>query len=190
MTPSIRLYVQGPLHEAARIEATPAQAHYLGTVMRRRAGDALRLFNGRDGEWQAGIEALRRDRASFVIQSQTRKQTPEPDLWVVFAALKRDPTDLLAQKATELGAAALLPVFTARTNAGRVNTDRLAAIATEAAEQCERLTVPSRSARTLDADRSLAGSWSPRAAGGARHPALPRGRALGRKGAGGFTEGA
>jgi len=139
---SIRLFTAAALAEGASVEGTPAQAHYLGAVMRRAAGDCLRLFNGRDGEFTASIETLRKDRLRLTIGAQTRPQAPEPDVWLVFAVLKRDATDLVVQKATELGAAAILPVFTARTNAGRVNTDRLRAIATEAAEQSERLTVP------------------------------------------------
>jgi 16S rRNA (uracil1498-N3)-methyltransferase len=142
MPGSIRLFVDAPLTEGAEVAATPGQAHYLGTVMRRAAGDPVRLFNGQDGEWLAHITALRRDRASLAVRHQLRPQSPEPDLWLVFGLLKRDATDLLARKATELGAAALLPVVTERTNAGRVNVARLEAIATEAAEQSERLTVP------------------------------------------------
>ena len=88
------------------------------------------------------IEAIRKDRARFAIRSQCRPQTPEPGPWLVFALLKRDATDLVVQKATELGVSALLPIFTDRTNSGRTNEARLAAIAIEAAEQCERLTVP------------------------------------------------
>jgi 16S rRNA (uracil1498-N3)-methyltransferase len=139
---SPRLFTPAALAAGAEIAATPAQAHYLGTVMRRAPGDALRLFNGRDGEWAARIATLRRDRASFAVERQLRPQAAEPDLWLVFALLKRDATDLVVQKATELGAAAILPVLSARTNAARVNGERLAAIATEAAEQCERLSVP------------------------------------------------
>ena len=142
MTGSIRLRVTSPLDEGAELDATPGQAHYLGTVMRRAAGETLRLFNGCDGEWQARIIALRRDRARLAVERQLRPQSAEPDLWLAFAVLKRDATDLVVQKATELGASALLPVLTARTNAARVNAERLTAIATEAAEQCERLTVP------------------------------------------------
>jgi len=110
--------------------------------MRRAAGDTVVLFNGRDGEWQARIAALRGDRAAFVVYHRMRPQTPDADIWLAFAPLKRDATDLVVQKATELGAATLLPVLTARTNTGRINPQRLTAIATEAAEQCERLTVP------------------------------------------------
>ncbi len=139
---SIRLHVDASLGEGQEVAATAGQAHYLGAVMRRAVGDELRLFNGRDGEWLARIAAIRKDRAQFAVVRQTRAQAPEADLWLAFAPLKRDATDLVAQKATELGASRLIPVLTARTNAARINEARLAAIATEAAEQCERLTVP------------------------------------------------
>ena len=141
-TPAPRLFVPDALAEGAAFDATPAQAHYLGTVLRQAAGAKLRLFNGQHGEWAATLATIRRDRARFLVERQTRPQTAEPDLWLVFAPLKRDATDLVVQKATELGASAILPVFTARTNTARLNLDRLRAIATEAAEQCERLTLP------------------------------------------------
>ena len=139
--------MQVSLSEGATVPASPAQAHHLGTVLRRGPGDPVRLFNGTDGEFAARIApprsgAARRDRCDFLVGARLRPQAPEPDLWLAFAPLKRDATDLVAEKATELGAAALLPVLTARTVAARVNLDRLTAIATAAAEQSERLTVP------------------------------------------------
>jgi 16S rRNA (uracil1498-N3)-methyltransferase len=142
LTGSIRLHVTAPLHAGAHVDATPGQAHYLATVMRQAVGARLRLFNGADGEWSARIDTLKRDRAGLAVEARGRPQQPQPPLWVAFAPLKRDPTELVVQKATELGASALLPVFTARTNTGRVAEARLAAIAIEAAEQCERLTLP------------------------------------------------
>ncbi len=137
-----RLYVAPALFAGATIAGTPAQAHYLGTVMRHGEGDPVRLFNGRDGEFEGTIAHLRRERLGLDVGAQTRAQASEAELWLVFSPLKRDATDLIVQKATELGASALLPVFCARTNAARVNQTRLCAIATEAAEQCERLSVP------------------------------------------------
>lgn len=110
--------------------------------MRRTEGDPVRLFNGADGEWLARIATIARDRAEFAVGRQVRPQAAESDLWLAFAPLRRDPTELVVQKATELGAAALLPVLTARTQVGRVNDTRWRMIATEAAEQCERLTIP------------------------------------------------
>lgn len=138
----IRLYVDVPLFAGAELDASPNQAHYLGNVMRRSAGEPVSLFNGRDGEWAGRIDALSRGKARLRATALLRPQAPEPDLWLVFALLKRDMTDLVVQKATELGAAALLPAFTERTNVARVNEARLRAIAIEAAEQSERLTVP------------------------------------------------
>lgn len=137
-----RLFVPDALHPGAEVAASAGQAHYLGTVLRQGVGAAVRLFNGRDGEFVASLAAVRRERARLEVGAMLRPQAAEPDLWLAFAPLKRDATDLVVQKASELGAAALLPVFTARTNAARLNLDRLGAIATEAAEQCERLTVP------------------------------------------------
>jgi 16S rRNA (uracil1498-N3)-methyltransferase len=141
-TTSPRLFVDAPLAAGATVAVTPAQAHHLGTVLRRRPGDTVRLFNGADGEFAASIATMRRDRCELVLGARLRPQAAELDLWLAFAPLKRDATDLVAEKATELGAAALLPVITARTVAVRTNPERLAAIATAAAEQCERLTVP------------------------------------------------
>jgi len=142
MPGSIRLFVEPSLSVGAEIAATAAQAHYLAHVMRRATGDPVTLFNGRDGEWQARIAVLRGDRAVFVVEHRLRPQAPEADLWLAFAPLKRDATDLIVQKATELGAAALLPVTTARSNTARINAERMTAIAIEAAEQSERLTIP------------------------------------------------
>ena len=142
MTGSIRLHVTEQLRAGESITATAAQAHYLGTVMRRGPGDRLRLFNGRDGEFTARIASIRREHARLQVEQQLRPQMPEPDLWLAFALLKRDATDLVVQKATELGVAALLPIVTERSNTHRMNANRLAAVAVEAAEQCERLSVP------------------------------------------------
>lgn len=142
MTGSIRLYVEAPLEAGSSIAASAAQAHYLGSVMRRGTGDPVTLFNGRDGEFAARISTIRKDRAELRIEQQVRPQAAEPDLWLLFALLKRDATDLVVQKATELGVSELHPVITDRSNTHRMNADRLLAIAMEAAEQCERLTIP------------------------------------------------
>ncbi len=142
MTQPLRLFVDLPLSADAPARLTEGQAHYVGSVMRRRAGDPVLLFNGRDGEWQGRITAQSRAGTVIGIDRQLRPQRDGADLWLVFALLKRDATDLVVRMATELGVSAILPVLTDRTNAARVNETRLAAIATEAAEQSERLTVP------------------------------------------------
>jgi 16S rRNA (uracil1498-N3)-methyltransferase len=142
MASIIRLYVEMALATGAVIGTNAAQAHYLGSVMRRRAGDPVVLFNGRDGEFGGVIERIGKQEARVAVGAQTRPQAAEPDCWLAFAPVKRDATDLIIEKATELGVAAIWPVFTAHSQTMRVNLDRLRAIAIEAAEQSERLSVP------------------------------------------------
>ena len=137
-----RLFIDAPLAAGGEAPLSANQSHYLRHVLRRSEGDAVILFNGRDGEWRGRIAALGKSRAAASVEAQTRVQEAEPDLWLLFAPIKRGPVDLVAEKATELGVAALLPVITRRTVVGRVNTERLRAIAMESAEQCHRLNVP------------------------------------------------
>ncbi len=142
MRPATRLFVPGGLAASATIILAPAQAHYLRSVLRLAPGSPVALFNGRDGEWLGRIESLDRGRCMVSVEECRRAQTGAGDLWLVFAPVKRAPIDFLVLKATELGVSALLPVATRRTVVDRVNTERLLANAIEAAEQCERLTVP------------------------------------------------
>lgn len=137
-----RLFVAAELRQGATIAASAEQAHYLATVLRRGPDDIVRLFNGADGEWIARLTAGRRDRVTLIVEHQSRPHHNEPGPWLLFALLKRDATDLVVRQAVELGASRIMPVMTERTNAARVNQDRLRAIAIEAAEQSERLTIP------------------------------------------------
>lgn len=141
--PRHRLYVDAELAAGCPLWVTEQQAHYLLNVMRLAAGAEVALFNGRHGEWRAEITETGKKKACLTPIEQLRAQAAEPDLWLLFAAVKRDRIDLIVEKATELGVSVLQPVFTERTVISRVNEDRLAAIAMEAAEQCERLTLPS-----------------------------------------------
>lgn len=137
-----RLFLDQPLAPGVEVPATAGQAHYLGGVMRRAPGDAVLLFNGRDGEWAASIASLRKDRCLFRPERQTRPQEPMPASRLLVAAVKRDAMDWMTEKATELGIGSIQPVLTRRSITDRVNVARLSSIAQEAAEQCGRLTVP------------------------------------------------
>lgn len=139
-TPRTRLFVDTPLAAGTFVEAGEGQAHYLMHVMRAKAGDPVALFNGRDGEWSATVAYPAKRKVHLEINERTREQYAEPDVALVFAPVKR--IEFLVEKATELGARALHPVFTRRTTIGRVNRARLLANATEAAEQSDRLSVP------------------------------------------------
>ena len=154
-----RLYVDQDLTPGRSVSLSRDQSHYLANVMRMAAGQSLLVFNGRDGEWLAEIAQVAKKDVVLTIREQTRPQAAEPDLWLLAAPLKKDNTDLVAEKAAELGASRLWPVFTRRTVASRVNADRLRARLVEAAEQCERLTMPEL-AEPMDLDKALAG-WDP-----------------------------
>jgi 16S rRNA (uracil1498-N3)-methyltransferase len=137
-----RLFVESPLKAGAAVQLNPAQAHYLGSVMRAGAGGRVALFNGRDGEWSAVIESIGKKNGTLRLSAQSRKQETEKGIWLAFAPVGKTATRFIVEKATELGAAQLMPVLTARTAVRGINGERLRANAVEAAEQCGRLTVP------------------------------------------------
>lgn len=137
-----RLYVDAPLDTKASVSLSLNQTHYLRNVLRMEEGAALCLFNGRDGEWQASLGVLGKKSAEAIAMRQLRPQATASDLWALFAPVKKEGTDLMVEKATELGASLLWPVLTARSNTQRVNAERWQANAIEAAEQCERLDIP------------------------------------------------
>jgi 16S rRNA (uracil1498-N3)-methyltransferase len=137
-----RLFVEGELAVGIEAPLSDAQVHYLRHVVRRADGAALRLFNGRDGEWAGALDARGRKGGVARIGERLREQDAEPDLWLCFAPVKKSRIDYIAEKATELGVALLQPVLTQHTIVERVNVERLRANAVEAAEQTERLSVP------------------------------------------------
>ena len=152
-----RLYVTADLAPGVEIAAEERAQHYLRNVMRRSVGDPVVLFNGRDGEFAAEIARLDKRAATLRIAARRRAQDGVPDLWLCFAPLKKDAVDFLIEKGTELGVAVFQPVVTRRTIAARLNLDRLAANAVEAAEQTERLSVPE--IRPAVAFEALLQSW-------------------------------
>ena len=137
-----RLYVEEDLDVASSVGLSAAQSHYLRQVLRLSTGDRVALFNGRDGEWICRIDAIGRSWGSLQIERRLRAQLDEPDLWLLFAPIKRSRLDFLVQKAVELGVSRCLPVMTERTEVRRFNLERHRANVIEAAEQCERLSLP------------------------------------------------
>jgi 16S rRNA (uracil1498-N3)-methyltransferase len=142
MSATPRLHVTPDLGERADIPIDGDQAHYLTRVMRLGVGDPVRVFNGRDGEFEASVSAITKSTARLAIGRRLRDQAAAPDLWLLFAPLKKARTDFIVEKAVEMGAAEIRPVLTERTDAETVRVDRLMRLAVEAAEQTERLEVP------------------------------------------------
>ena len=145
-----RLFVTIPLAAGTVVPLDPAQANYLGNVMRLGVAAEVSLFDGASGEWLAHVAEVGKKSMLLIVERQTRSAEVLPDLWLAFAPVKRGPVEWLVEKATELGAARLMPVTTRRTVVERLRLDRLRTIAIEAAEQCGRTVLP-----TIDAPVTL-----------------------------------
>ena len=138
----IRLFIDSPLSVGQTVALPENQVHYLKNVLRADVGAELYVFDGKNGEFAAVLSALGKKSGDIQICRVLRGQ-PEPrDVRLYFSPLKRDCTELVAEKATELGATRLVPVITDYTAMKRVNVERLKATVVEACEQCRRLDVP------------------------------------------------
>jgi 16S rRNA (uracil1498-N3)-methyltransferase len=155
----IRLFVPHPLLADAAFPLDDGQSRYLTQVMRKAVGDEVLVFNGADGEWRCVLDQIGKRFVVLKARALERPQAPGPDLALIVALVKRGRLETIVEKACELGAAAVWPVITERTNAERVREDRLQTIAIEAAEQTGRLDVPQIAApQKLD---KLLAAWEP-----------------------------
>ncbi|MDR9484544.1 MULTISPECIES: 16S rRNA (uracil(1498)-N(3))-methyltransferase [Sediminimonas] len=155
----IRLYVEHPLGQGQTVPLDRAQAHYLFGVMRQAVGAMVRVFNGRDGEWIARIAEAGKRAGLLRCEAPGAPQSTPPDLWLLFAPIKKARTDFIVEKAAEMGAREILPVQTDFTNSERVRQDRLQAHAIEAAEQCGGTFVPA--VHDLQKLEALLADWPP-----------------------------
>ena len=137
-----RLLIDQRLKAGEDVALSEGQARHIGLVLRLEAGDTLRVFNAADGEWRARIAGKTKRGMSVRVEELLRAARATPDLDLLFAPVKRHATDMIVEKATELGARRLRPVMTERTIAETVRVERLQIIAREAAEQTERFDAP------------------------------------------------
>lgn len=138
----IRLYVETPLFQSQELLLSEPQSHYLQKVMRLKKGSFIHLFNGKDGEWYAEVIDLLKKTTNLKVISQIKQQKSESDLWLLYSPLKPKRQEFLIEKATELGVSCLWPIHCERTSLPKVNLEKIQAHVIEAAEQCERLTLP------------------------------------------------
>lgn len=142
MTARVRLHLDQPLAPGQPLPLDPGASNYLFAVMRLEVGADVLVFNNRDGEWRAEVARPNKKNGALVVIERIRPVLAPPDLWLLFAPIKKARTDFIVEKAVELGAARILPVLTEFTNGDRLRQDKLQAHATEAAEQCEATFVP------------------------------------------------
>ena len=137
-----RLFIPALLQMSEEIHLSANHAHFLGKVLRLKVGDRVAVFNENDGEWAGFLTVIKKHNAFLKLDQQTREGKVELGPWLAFAPLKKNRVQMVIEKATELGVRQLFPVITENTSGGRINRNRMVAHALEAAEQCERLSVP------------------------------------------------
>ena len=143
MVSKVRLFVDHPLGNALSVPLTRDQAHYLFGVMRLAEGTVLSVINGTDGEWDAEVVEVGKKNGVLLCQTRTKKLQMPPDIWLLFAPIRKERTAFIVEKATELGVARIMPIKTEYTNnADRLRIDKLRAHALEATEQCGGTYVP------------------------------------------------
>ena len=138
----IRLYVPYELMLRKTIELNTKQSHYLINVMRKKIHDTILVFNEVSGEFLAEIQSYNKKLKSVEVIKKIRNPEEQTDVWILFAPIKKTPTEYIIQKATELGVSKILPIVTERTITKSLNLKRFQDIAIEASEQCERITIP------------------------------------------------
>ena len=138
----IRLYFPGKLSLEDPVKLENKQVHYLINVMRKKIDDSILVFNSVNGEFLAKISEIYKNTIIIDIIKKIRDVKIENDVWLLFAPVKKTPTEYIVQKATELGVSKIIPVITERTITKNLNLKRMQDIAIESSEQCERITIP------------------------------------------------
>ncbi len=138
----IRLYIIEELSQNCQISLNEAQAHYLFKVMRRKVGDEILLFNGINGLWISQITEIGKNSCVLIVKELIKPQEIGIDFYLCYAPVKNTTTSFIVQKATELGVSKIKAINTKYTIVNKINKERLEKVAIEAAEQCERLTIP------------------------------------------------
>lgn len=138
----IRLYFPGKLSLKSPIKLENKQVHYLINVMRKKIDDSILVFNSVNGEFLAKISEIYKNTIIIDIIKKVRDVKIENDIWLLFAPVKKSPTEYIVQKATELGVSKIIPIITERTITKNLNLNRMQDIAIESSEQCDRITIP------------------------------------------------
>ena len=138
----IRLYFPGKLSLKSPVKLENKQVHYLINVMRKKIDDSILVFNSVNGEFLAKISEIYKNTIIIDIIKKIRDVKIENDIWLLFAPVKKSPTEYIVQKATELGVSKIIPIITERTITKNLNLNRMQDIAIESSEQCDRITIP------------------------------------------------
>ena len=146
---NIRLFFKESLALNLTAKLDKSQSHYVNKVMRVKVDEVFSLFNS-SGEWEAKILSISKSIVEFNITKQLRQKENTKELWLAFSPIKSNYFNFMIQKATELGVTKFLPIIFDRTIVRKVNEERLEKVIIEAAEQSNRINVP-----TIERPQSL-----------------------------------
>ncbi|MDB4232925.1 16S rRNA (uracil(1498)-N(3))-methyltransferase [Candidatus Pelagibacter sp.] len=138
----IRLFFKESLSLNLTAKLDKSQSHYVTKVMRIKIGEIFSLFNS-SGEWEAKILTLSKSIVEFNITKQLRQKESTKEMWLAFSPIKSNYFNFMIQKATELGVTKFIPIIFDRTIVRKINKERLEKVIIEAAEQSNRINVPS-----------------------------------------------
>ena len=139
---NIRLFFKESLTINLTAKLDKSQSHYVTKVMRIKIGEIFSLFNS-SGEWEAKILTLSKSVVEFNIIKQLRQKESTKEMWLAFSPIKSNYFNFMIQKATELGVTKFIPIIFDRTIVRKINKERLEKVIIEAAEQSNRINVPS-----------------------------------------------
>ena len=139
---NIRLFYSKSLSLNLTDKLDKSQSHYISKVMRLKEKEFFSLFNN-SGEWEAKILNITKSIVEFNVTKQLRHQENTKDLWLAFSPIKSNYFNFMIQKATEIGVTKFLPIIFERSIVRKINKERLEKVIIEAAEQSNRITVPS-----------------------------------------------
>ena len=138
----IRLHCNQKLSLNKLLVLNKSDSHYLKNVMRCKENDQINLFNENDGEFYSEILEIKKHEIILEIFKLSINTEIINDISLIFSLVKKNKMDFIIQKATEMGVKKIFPILTERSSIRNINITRMYAIAKEATEQSNRISIP------------------------------------------------
>ena len=138
---NIRLYYPSKIIENTTSLLSKEHTHYVANVMRLKRGSNINFFN-QEGEWFSEVVFLEKDRVEVKFLNKIKEPLKSSSIELAICLIKKNPMDIILQKATELGVSKITPIISERTEIKELNHDRAKKIVIEATEQSNQFIPP------------------------------------------------
>ena len=138
---NIRLYYPNSISKNTTSLLSKEHTHYVANVMRLKRGSNINFFN-QEGEWASEIVFLEKDRVEVKFLNKIKEPLKSSSIELAICLIKKNPMDIILQKATELGVSKITPIISERTEIKELNHDRAKKIVIEATEQSNQFIPP------------------------------------------------